>query len=145
VFWVGLGCPAPFRKPQRRTVFDGLEDWLRERFFRRAGNAVVIWQELESEHGIVIGLRSVELRVRCWRRELKARTLATTRFETAPGSSCRSTSATRGCGSAASACGCTVSPYVRGSGGGSPYTVPSRVARMGRADPHRRRASRGAV
>ncbi|WP_284317338.1 helix-turn-helix domain-containing protein, partial [Methylobacterium gnaphalii] len=79
------GGPAPFRKPQRRTVFDGLDDWLQERFFRHAGNADVIRQELASEHGIVIGLRLVELRVRCWRRELKARTQATTRFETAPG------------------------------------------------------------
>jgi holin-like protein len=31
------------------------------------------------------------------------------------------------------------------SRGGSPYTVPSRVARSGRADPHRRRTSRGAL
>jgi transposase len=79
------GGPAPFRKPQRRTAFDGLDEWLRERFFRHAGNADVIRQELESEHGIVIGLRSVELRVRGWRRELKAQKQATTRFETAPG------------------------------------------------------------
>ena len=50
-----------------------------------AGNADVIRQELASEHGIVIGLRSVELRVRHWRRELKAQKRATVRFETAPG------------------------------------------------------------
>lgn len=53
--------PAPFCKPARRTAFDGLEWWLRERFFRHGGNADVIRQELASEHGIVIGLRSVEL------------------------------------------------------------------------------------
>lgn len=79
------GGPAPFRQPARRTAFDGLDDWLRERFFRHEGNADVIRQELASEHGIVIGLRSVELRVRRWRRELKAQTRATVRFETAPG------------------------------------------------------------
>ena len=28
------GGPVPFRKPERRTAFDGLDDWLRERFFR---------------------------------------------------------------------------------------------------------------
>lgn len=83
--YLRAGGPTPFRKPQRRTAFDGLDDWLRERFFRHAGNADVIRQELESEHGIVIGLRSVELRVRCWRRALKAQKQATTRFETAPG------------------------------------------------------------
>ena len=59
---------APFRKPERKTAFDGLEDWLRERFFRHGGNADVIRQELESEHGIKICLRSVEKRVQCWRR-----------------------------------------------------------------------------
>lgn len=79
------GGPAPFRQPRRRTVFDGLEDWLRERFFRHEGNADVIRQELASEHGIIIGLRSVELQVQRWRRELKAQKRATVRFETPPG------------------------------------------------------------
>jgi transposase len=74
-----------FRKPVRRTAFDGLDEWLRERFFRHSGNADVVRQELASEHGIVIGLRSVELRVQRWRRELKAQMRATVRFETAPG------------------------------------------------------------
>jgi transposase len=77
--------PVSYRKPDRRTAFDGLEDWLRERFFRHEGNADVIRQELASEHGIAIGLRSVELRVRQWRRELRAQKRATVRFETEPG------------------------------------------------------------
>jgi len=42
-------------------------------------------QELASEHGVIIGLRSVELRVQPWRRELKAQKRATVRFETRPG------------------------------------------------------------
>ncbi|MDX0525390.1 IS21 family transposase [Sinorhizobium medicae] len=79
------GGVAPFKRPARRSAFDGLDDWLRERFFRHDGNADVIRQELASEHGIIIGLRSVELRVRQWRRELKAQKRATVRFETAPG------------------------------------------------------------
>jgi transposase len=79
------GGPVAFRKPVRRTAFDGLDEWLRERFFRHGGNADVVRQELASELGIVIGLRSVELRVQRWRRELKAQTRATVRFETAPG------------------------------------------------------------
>jgi transposase len=79
------GGPVAFRKPVRRTAFDGLDDWLRERFFRHGGNADVVRQELASELGIVIGLRSVELRVHRWRRELKAQMRATVRFETAPG------------------------------------------------------------
>lgn len=36
----------------------------------------------------------------------------------------------------------TVCPPSRG---GSPYTAPAMVARVGRADPHRRRASRGGM
>ena len=79
------GGPVAFRKPVRRTAFDGLDEWLRERFFRHGGNADVVRQELASELGIVIGLRSVELRVYRWRRELKAQMRATVRFETAPG------------------------------------------------------------
>lgn len=56
------GGVVAYRQPVRRTAFDGLDDWLRERFFRHDGNADVIRQELASEHGIEIGLRSVELR-----------------------------------------------------------------------------------
>src|SRR3546814_4093803 len=48
------GGPAPFRKPARRTVFDGLDEWLRERFFRHGGNADVVRQELAAEHGIAV-------------------------------------------------------------------------------------------
>jgi transposase len=77
--------PVGFRKPARRTAFDGLDDWLRERFFRHCGNADVIRQELASEHGVVIGLRSDQLRVQKCRRELKASNRATIRFETPPG------------------------------------------------------------
>lgn len=83
--YLRTGGPVAYRQPERRTAFDGLDEWLRERFFRHDGNADVIRQELASEHGIVIGLRSVELRVRHWRRELKAQKRATVRFETEPG------------------------------------------------------------
>lgn len=83
--YLRAGGAVPFAKPERKSAFDGLDDWLRERFFRHSGNADVIRQELASEHGIVIGLRSVELRVQRWRRELRAQKRATVRFETRPG------------------------------------------------------------
>lgn len=73
------GGAAPFKKPVRRTAFDGLDDWLHERLFRHDGNADVIRQALAAEHGIIIGLRSVELKVRHLRRELKAQKRATVR------------------------------------------------------------------
>lgn len=79
------GGPVVFRQPARRSVFDGLEEWLRERFFRHGGNADVVRQELAAEHGIVVSLRHVERRVAGWRRELKAQARATVRFETPPG------------------------------------------------------------
>jgi len=79
------GGPAPYRLPGRRSAFDGLDAWLRERFFRHAGNADVIRQELAAEHGVVVCLRHVERRVAGWRRELKAQVRATVRFETPPG------------------------------------------------------------
>lgn len=83
--YLRAGGVVSFAKPARKSAFDGLEDWLRERFFRHGGNADVVRQELASEHGIVIGLRSVEKRVQCWRRELRAQKRATVRFETRPG------------------------------------------------------------
>jgi hypothetical protein len=53
--YLRAGGAAPFNKPTRKTAFDGLDDWLRERFFRHGGNADVVRQELASEKGIVIG------------------------------------------------------------------------------------------
>lgn len=83
--YLQAGGPVPFGKPQRKTAFDGLDEWLRDRFFRHSGNADVIRQELLSEHGVKIGLRAVEKRVQLWRRELRAQKRATVRFETRPG------------------------------------------------------------
>lgn len=79
------GGATPFRQPARRSVLDGLEEWLRARFFQHGGNADVIRQELAAEHGVVLSLRHVERRVAGWRRELKAQARATMRFETPPG------------------------------------------------------------
>jgi len=79
------GGAIAYRQPDRRSALDGLDAWLRDRFFRHDGNADVIRQELESEHGVVISLRHVERRVAVWRRELRAQSLATIRYETPPG------------------------------------------------------------
>lgn len=79
------GGVITYKGRPRVSVLDGLDDWLRERFFRHEGNADVIRQELESERGISISLRQVERRVREWRRELKVQKRATVRYETAPG------------------------------------------------------------
>src|SRR5512138_1026441 len=73
----------PYRSPRRAKALDGLEDWLAERFRRHRGNADVIRQELASEHGIAVSLRTVERAVAALRRELDAEARATVRFETA--------------------------------------------------------------
>ena len=49
------------------------------------GNADVVRQELASEKGIEVSLRTVERAVEPWRRELRNAALATVRFETRPG------------------------------------------------------------
>src|SRR3712207_3417554 len=76
---------VPFRPPPRPGALSGLEGWLAERFRRHRGNADVVRQELVSEHGIAVGLRTVERAVAHLRRELQAEARATVRFETPPG------------------------------------------------------------
>ena len=72
-----------------KRVFQGAlrghEDWLREKFFQHGGNADVIRQELESEKGIAVSLRTVERAVQAHREILRREALATVRFETPPG------------------------------------------------------------
>ena len=77
--WVG------YKQPERASQLDGLEDWLNERITRHRGNADVVRQDLEREHGLVVSLRTVERAVAPFRRRLYAAEVATIRFETAPG------------------------------------------------------------
>ena len=74
-----------YGKPRRIGVLDGQYDWLKERFLAHNGNADVVRQELASEKGIAVSLRTVERSVEPWRQELRAAALATVRFETPPG------------------------------------------------------------
>ena len=83
--YLRAGGVVPFAKPVRKSAFDGLDDWLRERFFRHGGNADVVRQELLAEKGIKLSLRTVERQVAPLRRELMAEARATLRFETPPG------------------------------------------------------------
>ena len=76
---------AGYRTPRRGKILDGLEDWLAERFRRHRGNAEVVRQELEREHGLKASLRTVERAVTGLRQSLAAEARATLRFETPPG------------------------------------------------------------
>lgn len=83
--YVEQGGSAPYASGGRRKALDGLEDWLAERFERHRGNAEVIREELATERGVEVSLRTVERAVRPLRQRLLAETKATVRFETAPG------------------------------------------------------------
>ena len=82
---LAAGRWEPYKVPSRASRLQGLEAWLAERFQRHRGNADVIRQELEAEHDIRIGLRSVQRAVEPLRRLLRAEVRATVRFETPPG------------------------------------------------------------
>jgi transposase len=75
----------PYGRPSRDSLLDGQRDWLRQRFLAHRGNADVVRQELASEKGIQVSLRTVERAVAAWRQELRNAALATVRFETPPG------------------------------------------------------------
>jgi transposase len=74
-----------YKVPQRERALGGLEPWLWERPQRHRGNADVVRQDLEREHGVTVSLRTVERAVAPFRRELRAAEVATIRFETLPG------------------------------------------------------------
>lgn len=75
----------PYQQPKRHRRLQGLEGWLAERFVRHRGNADVVRQDLQREQRITVSLRTVERMLGHLRRQAQAQTLATVRFETAPG------------------------------------------------------------
>ena len=75
----------PSRRPVRRRMLRGLDDWLAASFRQHRGNADVVRQELQRVHGLQVSLRTVERAVRPWRQPLEAEARATVRFETPPG------------------------------------------------------------
>jgi transposase len=84
--YLRAGGYIPYGGPEgRKKELGGHEQWLRDQFHRHGGNADVVRQELEKEHGIRVSLRTVERAVVDERRLLKAETVATARFETPPG------------------------------------------------------------
>ena len=83
--YLAAGAWAPCRVPTRPGLLAGHAAWVAERLRRHRGNADVVRQELASELGIMVSLRTVERAVSHLRREFAAEALATVRFETPPG------------------------------------------------------------
>jgi len=83
--YVRSGGYVAYKRPERNSALHGLSPWLNERLQRHRGNADVVRQDLEREHGLRVSLRTVERAVAPFRRELLAAEVATIRFETAPG------------------------------------------------------------
>ena len=84
--YVRNGGVVEYRSTQpRKGVLNGEEEWLRKKFFQHDGNADVIRQELLSEKGVRVSLRTVERAVKGYREELRRKKQATVRFETPPG------------------------------------------------------------
>ena len=68
--YLAAGAWAPCRVPTRPSLLTGHAAWLAERLRRHRGNADVVRQELSSELGIAISLRTVKRAVAHLRREL---------------------------------------------------------------------------
>ena len=83
--YVREGGWTGYARVRRAPVLAGLDGWLAERLARHGGNADVVRQELASEHGVAVSLRTVERAVAPHRQRLLASALATVRFETRPG------------------------------------------------------------
>jgi transposase len=79
------GAWSAYRTPDRPGRLDAHAAWLRERFLRHRGNAVVVHEELGRELGVRVSLRTVERACARHRDALRAEAAATVRFETPPG------------------------------------------------------------
>lgn len=83
--YLRAGGWIPYKTHERGSALDGLGEWLAERLRQHRGNADVVRQQLEREHGIAVSLRTVERAVAPFRQQVLAEQLATVRFETPPG------------------------------------------------------------
>ena len=59
--YIKAGGWTPYVQPKRRCLLDGHEVWLKERFKRHAGNADVVRQELTTELGVTVSLRTLQM------------------------------------------------------------------------------------
>lgn len=75
----------PYAAPVRASRLAVHQQWIEERFRQHRGNCDVVRQDLERERGVKVSLRTIERAVQHLRQEVAAQSVATVRFETAPG------------------------------------------------------------
>ncbi len=83
--YVKQGGWKAYAAPKRKKKLEHLEGWLEESLKKHKGNADVVRQDLEKDHGIKTSLRTVERALAPCRQMLAVATEATVRFETPPG------------------------------------------------------------
>lgn len=83
--YLNAGGWQPYGRPARRKVLDARSQWVAEQYVKHHGNADVVHQELRSEFDLEVSLRTIERAVAPLRRQIRASTVATVRFETPPG------------------------------------------------------------
>ncbi len=74
-----------YGRPGRKKLLDEKSKWISDQFLKHRGNADVVRQELLREFGMQVSLRTVERAVAPLRRQIRASSIATVRFETPPG------------------------------------------------------------
>lgn len=94
--WLRRGEWRPCAKPSRSKQLDGLIDWLAARFRQHAGNADVVRQDLATEKGIHVSLRTVERAVAPCARTWSPRPGRRCGSRRSRANRCRSTSASAG-------------------------------------------------
>lgn len=83
--YLRAGGAVRYRQPQRRCKLEEVKLQVERSFRKHHGNADVVRQDLEREHGLKTSLRTVQRAVQGLRRRLNAEARATVRFETPPG------------------------------------------------------------
>jgi transposase len=72
----------PHGRPALRKVLDEHSAWVAEQYSKHHGSADVVRQELKRSLGLEVSLRTVERALAPLRREVRASSVATVRFET---------------------------------------------------------------
>lgn len=83
--YLRAGAWQTYGRPARKKALDEHSAWVAEQYMKHRGNADVVRQQLQREFDMQVSLRTVERAVEPLRRQLRAASVVTVRFETPPG------------------------------------------------------------